>query len=241
MDGRQKVAKKIGCAWKAGLLLVAVILSLSLVPTVALADTLNFTIAPTGTISYASGGALVGSSIGVTAIQDTTTGVTYNVVNGALNFTSGGYLGSWSWGAGAPGTLTLSGCISGITGNGNCGTAGGVVNLFSDDFTSAMIFQPYGNVNYQVQLGNITGILDSALAAQFGVSTGVSSALYNTSIDVQGATLGNPFNGFNLGGSISSTVAAGPTQVPEPSSAGLLGFGLIGTAFAMVARRKPSA
>jgi hypothetical protein len=235
------VAKRIGRSWKAGLLLLAVILSLSLVPTVALADTLNFTIAPTGTISYASGGSLVGSGIGVTAIQDTTTGVTYNVVNGALNFTSGGYLGSWSWGAGAAGTLTLSGCISGVTGNGNCGTAGGIVNLLSDDFTSAVVFQPYGNINYQVQLGNITGVLDSGLAAQFGVSTPLSSALYNTSIDVQGATLGNSFSGFNLGGSISSTVTSAPAQVPEPSSAGLLGFGLIGTAFAMMARRKRSA
>jgi hypothetical protein len=232
------VAKRIGRSWKATLLVLAVVLPLSFVPTVALADTLNFTIAPTGTISYASGGSLVGSGIGVTAVQDTTTGVTYNVVNGALNFTSGGYLGSWSWGSGAPGTLMLSGCISGVTGNGNCGTAGGVVSLLSDDFTSAMVFQPYGNINYQVQLGNITGILDSGLAAQFGVSTALSSALYNTTIDVQGHTLGNPFNGFNLGGSISSTVAAAPAQVPEPSSAGLLGFGFIGLVVAVATRRK---
>ncbi len=231
-----------GRSWKAVLVLLAVALCLSLAPTAALADTINWSITATGTIAYAGGlNPLVGNSIGVASVQDTTTGLSFNIVGGTLSYTSGANNGPWSWGAGGPGTMTLNGCISGVTGNGNCNTAGGFVNLFSDQFTSATIFQPFGNVNYQVQLGNITATIDSALAAQFGVSTAVASALYNTTVNVNGAPFGSAFNGVNLGGSITSTAAANPTAVPEPSSASLLGFGLIGLAVGMAKRRKPVA
>jgi hypothetical protein len=226
--------------WGFALVLLVLGLSFSLAPTAAYADTLSWSVTATGTIAYAgfgtSGNPLSGSNIGIASVSHN--GTTLNIVNGLLSFVTGGAgadLGSWSWGGTPSGVLTLSGCISGVTVSGGC-TSSDHTTLLGDDFTSATIFQAGGG--YQVQLGQINGTLGAALAQYFGVSTVVSSALYDSTINVNGAAVGQAFNGFNLGGSINTTSSAAPANVPEPSSAGLLGFGLVGLAVAMSTRRK---
>ena len=146
--------------------------ALLLAPT-AFADTLSWSImSNVGTYDYAGGAApLSGTGIGVQSVQDTTTGVFFNIVNGQLGFTTGAYNGNgttWSWGAGQPNSnqLNLTGCISNVTVAGQCGAQSPVSVLLSDDFTNAQIFS--WGPNFQVSLGNITGSIDATLANQFG-------------------------------------------------------------------------
>jgi hypothetical protein len=96
-------------------------LAFLLVPTVALADmVLDFNITPpaAGSISYDGvGGPLVGSGITVTGVTGMGTplnsGVTVPIVNGLLNFTTGGLTGTgpttWSFGGGESSFISITG------------------------------------------------------------------------------------------------------------------------------------
>ena len=191
-------------------------LALVLAPA-AFADTLSWSImANIGTYDYAGGAApLIGTGIGVQSVQDITTGTFFNIVNGQLGFTTGASNGSWSWGAGQPNSnqLNLTGCISNVTVSGQCGAQSPVSVLLSDDFTNAQILS--WGPSFQVSLGNITGNIDATLANQFGVSTVISSALFNTTTQISGS-MGSSFSSApNLGGSINSSFATGATSMPE--------------------------
>lgn len=208
---------------------------LFLAPMSAFADTLSWSILPNvGSYSYAGGSApLTGSGIGVQSVQDTTTGVFFNIFNGVLNFTTGPGSGGWSWGAGQPGNneLNLTGCIDNVTVAGLCSTQGSPASaLFTDDFTSATIF-PVGP-NFDVTLGNIAGTLNTSLATSFGVSATIPSGVYNTTAQISGIYGSSFSNAPNLGGSINSD----PSRVPEPATLTLFGMGLL--ALAGLPRRK---
>ncbi len=137
------------------------------------------------------GGALTGSGIGVENIVGESTplesGGTLIISDGVFSFTTGVYDGNGSdyeWGAGASGnnppSLLVTGCISNVTLVGDCsgsspayGVAGSDdVILVDDAFTSATI-EPAGPVypNTEVVFGGVTGTINSAVAAYFGVST----------------------------------------------------------------------
>jgi hypothetical protein len=182
-------------------------------PTAAFADQLVWTITPSsGSLSYGGGtGALVGTNIGITSVQDG--GTILNISGGSLNFTTGsGTAGAWSWGAAPAGTLTLTGSIN--------GGPNGV--LFSDEFTSASILSLGG---LQLQLGGLVGTLSSTLANDLGVSTIVSSAADSIFVSITGA-VGSSFDVRALSGQINTTSAANPVTAPEPASLLLLISGL---------------
>jgi hypothetical protein len=208
---------------------VLLAMMLFLVPMSAFADTLSWSILPNvGTYSFAGGTApLIGSGIGVQSVQDTTTGVSFNIFNGSLNFTTGPGSGGWSWGAGLPGIneLNLTGCIDNVTVSGLCSAQGSPASaLFTDDFTSATIF-PFGS-NFDVTLGNIAGTLNASLATSFGVSATIPSGVYNTTAQISGIYGSSFSNVPNLGGSINSD----PPKLPEPATLTLLGMGLLALA-----------
>jgi hypothetical protein len=183
----------------------------------AIADTVSWSIMPNvGTYDYAGGSAvLTGTGIGVQSVQDSTTGAFFNIINGRLNFTTGFATGQpWTWGAGQPGSLNLTGCISTVTVSGQCDGSSPAAVLLSDDFTSAQILS-FGPT-FQLTLGNITGNIDSTLASDLGVSTVISSALYNTSVLIGGSSGSSFSNAPNLGGSINSINASSTSMsVPE--------------------------
>jgi hypothetical protein len=214
-------------------MLLAMVLFLA--PTSAFADTLSWSILPNvGVYSFAGGTSpLIGSGIGVQSVQDTTTGVSFNIFNGLLNFTTGPGSGGWSWGAGLPGIneLNLTGCIDNVTFLGSCTSSSPTSALFTDDFTSATIF-PFGP-NFDVTLGNIAGTLNAGLAQSLGVSAAIPSGVYNTTAQI-GGIYGSSFSNVpNLGGSINSD----PQGLPEPATLTLLGIGLL--ALGGLPRRKP--
>jgi PEP-CTERM motif-containing protein len=202
-------------------------MALFLAPMSGFADTLSWTLpSNVGTYSYAGGSApFTGSGIGVQSVQDTTTGVIFNIFNGLLSFTTGPSNGVWSWGTAQPGQLSLTGCIDNVTVSGACNSSSPTSVLFSDAFTSAQIFSV--GPNFKVTLGNIIGNIDAGLAAKFGVSTTISDGVYNTTTQI-GGSYGSSFsNAPNLGGSINSDPASSSATAPEPGTMSLLGAGLI--------------
>jgi len=194
--------------------LVAVAL---IVAPVAFADTVTWEITANRTYGYAGGSAaLTGTGIGVNAVQDSTTGTSFNIYNGKLNFTTGAEISgqNWTWGAGSAGQLNLTGCIDNVTVTGLCNSKSAVAVLLSDDFTSAAIMSlPFGN--FGLTLGNITGNIDTMLANQFGVSTVISSAVYNTTVQMGGSPGSSFSSAPNLGGSING-INASATSMSMP-------------------------
>jgi hypothetical protein len=179
----------------------------------AFADTTDWSLSAGGVYTSGSEGALSGSGIPTISVTGDGTlvdnGSSLAIVDGFLNFTTGGYNGNgsnWSWTAG--GVLNVTGCIPGVTASVCDGTDN--VALLSDDFQSLQI-ESVGGILDAV-FGDITGTLNSQVAAYFGVSTQFETASFTTTI----AALGSPGTGLT-GTNLSGTIKAvpGATQVPE--------------------------
>ena len=187
----------------------------------ASAQTTDWTLAGGGlyTSSGGSGSVLVGSNIPTVSVSGAGTldnnGVSLSIVDGLLSFTSGSYDGNgsdWSWGAG--GTLTLSGCIAGVTST-TCSSDGSDnVTLISDDFQSVQI-ESVGS-GLDVVFGDITGTINAQVAAYFGISTGFEAASFITTLAASG-TPGSSLTGINVAGGIDADPGPGgpSTGVPE--------------------------
>lgn len=151
-----------------------------------------------GAYSWAGGSApLVGSNIVVTQVEGEPTpmnsGTSYTITDGSLNFTSGAYNGTpgstWSWGSG--GSLSLTGCIAGITAP-SCNGSNNVV-LVSDNFTNVLISTVNGS--NKVTFGNLTGTINSTVAAYFGISPVFSVASTASDFVTIPQSPGSPFSG----------------------------------------------
>lgn len=178
----------------------------------AFADTTDWSLAAGGTYTSnaSTGGDLVGSNIPSLSVNGDGTpahnGATLLIVDGVLNFTSGSYQGNGVWGTG--GTLYLTGCIAGVTAT-TC-TGSNNVDLVSDDFQRVQVESILGSLD--VVFGNITGTLNSSVAAYFGVSTTFETASFATAMLSTG-TGGSSFSGTNLLGVIKADPPA--TAMPE--------------------------
>ena len=161
------------------------------------------------TSTTSTGGLLVGSNIPVLSVTgDGTTdynGVTLLITDGFFSFTSGAYEGNGTWGSG--GTLTLTGCIVGITASACNGSDN--IALLNDDFQSLQLQDVLGSL--EVSFGNITGTVNPVVAQYFDVPASFSSASFETALLANG-TAGYNLTGTNLLGLIK---ADPPSTLPE--------------------------
>jgi hypothetical protein len=153
--------------------------------------------------------------------------------NGCLSFKSGPYNGipgaTWSWSGGAPATLSLTGCVSGVTGTGpghTCQASDYSAVLVSDDFTGVSITQITPKTRDLV-FGNLTGTINSKVAAFYGVSTAFfpTNSTADDFISIN-ATQGNKFSNAHSivpGGLLHLTV---PEDWSLSSTFGLFAFAL---------------
>jgi len=189
-----------------------------------------------GSYTYTGGSAvLTGTGIEVDSVQDANLsspfGTLYYVIgndNGFANltFTSGASNGSWSWSGGAPGSLSVVGCIS--TDDVNCITGETkTTTLVSDEFTSVGI-APIGGTNGFVFAG-LQGSLDAAAATLLGVSQSFTSPASQMSDKVTGLTsYGSAFSGVSstaTGGNLD--LYAAPEDWSLSSSLGIFAFALV--------------
>lgn len=212
-------------------LAVMILVGSVIAPTAVFADSSSSTdwdLGIGGLYSYAGGSnPLVGTNIPVLNVTGdltpTKNGVSLPIVNGLLDFTSGASNGTWSWGAGAPGTLKIYGCIPGVTVNCNPSTN----LLLDDDFQSVSIVQVVGAID--VVFGNVTGVIEQSVATYYGLPTNTFSTGSFSAVILTTGTPGNSFVGTNLSGVLK---ADPPLRAPEYWSFGdslaFLAIGLIG-------------
>lgn len=197
-------------------------------PVGAVADTIDFNIvAPTsGSISYAGGDApLVGSDISVDSVVGLGTplnsGVTFNLIGGDLDFTTGANTGGWTWDAG--GAITINGTVD-VDGSTTVNAGDITGTLLSGTFLSAEV-TPVSATTLKVAVGLFTDTKHEDLLALFGIAPpGPGNGLLNISFLVATA-VASP-NAF-----ASSSVLSGDVVNTSELSAGsllMLGLGLIG-------------
>lgn len=179
-----------------------------------------------GTISYAGGGGvLTGSGIAVSNVAGAGTPLNNGVLAGCtscvLSFSTGSLLsqsgGIYTFAGG--GTLTITGSVNGVT---------GPTTLLSATFASSspvVVTNSAAGFTLGAVFGAFSGILDSALAAFFGLP----GAPYNYAGGLNlsflaGSTANGGFSTASGGTVLSGDVFA---STPEPGSILLLSTGLL--------------
>jgi len=221
-----------------------VLLSALLTAVCAFGDSTQWVIAPSGgTYSYAGGSAsLTGSNIAIENVEgvgtpdDSGTLGTLDIVDGLMSFTSGAATGTWAWGQ--PGTLTITGCVAGVTTTDTtCTAADDTAVLVSDEFTSVEITGVGGGLGFE--FGELQGTINAAIAAYFGVPVGFTSPASNASDVVNGlpSTAGSAFSTVTPGtpGGTLNLVSSVPEEWRISSTLGIFAFGI---AVFGVARRR---
>ena len=182
-----------------------------------LPPTLDFgVIAPSaGSISYAGGiASLIGSGIQVDEVVglDTPIGGEYELLNGALNFTTGAFVEKddnvWIFSGGPNSSIVLSGTID-VNDNGVVDAADITGNLLAGSFVGQNVVVQQSS-NYMVAAATFTDVKDPDLLALFGLP---QDRLYSGNFNLS-------FNALSGNDSFSSTrVLRGDiTNSPEVGS-----------------------
>jgi hypothetical protein len=217
--------------------IVLVAMALLLMPTMALADSVDFSFVG-GVLTLTGGGALTSSGLPSTLSavdrNPQTPTPDYAGVLGSFSLTTGAASGSLALGTiGSSVTLAGGGSITAIA-NGSWGSIASGTTLFNGTFTGPVtwtLVNIVGNNYFYTLTGNVSGALDPALVALLfpGCTTcGFGSgSLFTLNISSTGA-----FSG-------SANIQSGnmSAAVPEPATLALFGSGLIMVA-GVLRRRK---
>jgi len=195
---------------------------------------LDFTVPasnPSGSISYAGGSAdLVGTGISISQVEGLGTpsnnNVTEAITSGILSFTSGASTGSWTWGTGAAGSLTITGGMS-------TPSIPGGTQLVTGQIESVVVTAS-GN-NFDVAIAVILNTVNSTLASYYGL-TGGSGTSYSGNFNIGFHATGSPPSSFSSYQVNSGDVITSP--VPEPSTMAIAGLGALGMIGYGLRRRK---
>jgi PEP-CTERM motif len=194
-----------------------------------------------GRIAYAGGAApLVGGNLGVLTVKGLDTPNSHDealaVEKGTLNFSTGAFTNATpanpgvtssaqNWNFAPGGSLTVSGGIPSL------GIADGTP-LLTGAFTDSTFVRSLGVADLKVQGGAVFNVVNSQLAAYFGMPTGASA--YVGGLSTMFAAAGTAPGAFSSSGYTSGQITT--TPVPEPTTFVVLAVAF-GAGFAWRRRR----
>jgi hypothetical protein len=237
----QMEARSCNCILKGGLLCFAALL-LFIVPSLSLADSIDWTVVGGGSVSFAGGSTPIkGTGVRVSGVSDVQSGLTLAILHGTLTFTTGNFTGSTStqWffgGNSSPTAFTITGCIDADHDGGSCDAADTPVSL-QGKITDAAVSKAVPGSSFTTILFDLTDLIDSpSLCTALGApvaSCGPGSAGSDMLLQVaDGAT---PGGGFSARRALGGDVFDGPA-IPEPTTLLLSVFSVLGIAW--LTRRK---
>ena len=196
--------------------------------------TTDWTVGYGGTVSFDGSSTLAGTNLAASSLEGVGTpqnpGDSLSITNGALGFSDSAWdgPGTWTWGAGGVGTLSITGCIATVTG---CSTN---VVLLSDEFDNVTV-APLNGTTFQITFGQIEGTINSAVASYFGIGdTFSASSIQLTLSDPSDPSVGSAFSSTNMGGTINAVAAVEDWTL----ASSLIFFAAVLGLFAALTRKK---